>query len=332
MSSEYDVIIVGSGAGGGTLAHRLAPSGKRDPDPGARRLAASRDRELGREGDLRRQPLRLRRHLVRRTGQAVPAADPLLRRRRHEVLRGCLVPPSRERLRGAQAPRRHLAGVAGRLRRVRALLHPGRAAVPSARSPRRGPVGAAGKCAVPAPAGVPRAAHPGALRRPRGRRAAPLPRAVRCHARRGEPGLQRLHPMRDVRRLRVPGPRQVRRRGDRGPSRAGALQRDARAQRRGSPPGDRSHRTNRDRCRRGGRRSGATVLRIGGGGVGRRRQLRQAVAGQRERQAPERPRQRVGPGGPQLRLPQQPGVPGGVEGGERHPVPEDVGPQRLLLR
>ena len=26
---DYDVIIVGSGAGGGTLAHRLAPSGKR---------------------------------------------------------------------------------------------------------------------------------------------------------------------------------------------------------------------------------------------------------------------------------------------------------------
>ena len=27
--SSYDVIIIGSGAGGGTLAHRLAPSGKR---------------------------------------------------------------------------------------------------------------------------------------------------------------------------------------------------------------------------------------------------------------------------------------------------------------
>lgn len=29
MTEHYDVIIVGSGAGGGTLAHRLAPSGKR---------------------------------------------------------------------------------------------------------------------------------------------------------------------------------------------------------------------------------------------------------------------------------------------------------------
>ncbi|NUR08804.1 MAG: GMC family oxidoreductase [Nocardioidaceae bacterium] len=29
MSEQYDVVIIGSGAGGGTLAHRLAPSGKR---------------------------------------------------------------------------------------------------------------------------------------------------------------------------------------------------------------------------------------------------------------------------------------------------------------
>src|ERR1043166_8373433 len=29
MTGHYDVIIIGSGAGGGTLFHRLAPSGKR---------------------------------------------------------------------------------------------------------------------------------------------------------------------------------------------------------------------------------------------------------------------------------------------------------------
>jgi choline dehydrogenase-like flavoprotein len=31
VTDHYDVIIVGSGAGGGTLAHTLAPSGKRIP-------------------------------------------------------------------------------------------------------------------------------------------------------------------------------------------------------------------------------------------------------------------------------------------------------------
>jgi choline dehydrogenase-like flavoprotein len=28
MMSSYDVIVIGSGAGGGTLAHRLAPSAR----------------------------------------------------------------------------------------------------------------------------------------------------------------------------------------------------------------------------------------------------------------------------------------------------------------
>lgn len=29
MSERFDVVIIGTGAGGGTLAHTLAPSGKR---------------------------------------------------------------------------------------------------------------------------------------------------------------------------------------------------------------------------------------------------------------------------------------------------------------
>ena len=44
----YDVIIIGTGAGGGTLARHLAPSGQADPAARARRLAAARARRTGR--------------------------------------------------------------------------------------------------------------------------------------------------------------------------------------------------------------------------------------------------------------------------------------------
>ena len=76
----------------------------------------------------------------------------------------------------------------------------------------------------------------------------------------------------------------------------------------------------------------AALHRVGRRGLRRRGQLGQAAAGQRQRQAPERAGQRLGPGRAQLRLPQQPGVPGRLEGEERHPVPEDPRHERLLLR
>ncbi|QWZ08716.1 NAD(P)-binding protein [Nocardioides panacis] len=79
MSDHYDVIIVGSGAGGGTLAHRLAPSGKRVLVLERGDWLPPGDRELGRPGGLRRQPLRVARHLVRRPRARVPAAGALLR-------------------------------------------------------------------------------------------------------------------------------------------------------------------------------------------------------------------------------------------------------------
>jgi choline dehydrogenase-like flavoprotein len=65
---NYDVIIIGSGAGGGTLARSLAPTGKRKPDPGEqgvlteiRHLRQSGHRMRGIAAALNRQSLRTRR-------------------------------------------------------------------------------------------------------------------------------------------------------------------------------------------------------------------------------------------------------------------------------
>ncbi len=53
-------------------------------------------------------------------------------------------------------------------------------------------------------------------------------------------------------------------------------------------------------------------------------QLRQAAARLRDRQASEWPGERLGPGGPQLHVPQQPGRPGPVEGAKPDRLPEDA--------
>ena len=99
MTDQYDVIIVGSGAGGGTLAHRLAPSGKRV-------LILERGDWLPREienwdaaavfVDNRYVSSDT---LVRHERRGLPTADPLLRRRRHEVLRRGALPAPGARLR-----------------------------------------------------------------------------------------------------------------------------------------------------------------------------------------------------------------------------------------
>ena len=185
----YDVIIIGTGAGGGTLARHLAPSGQAHPAARARRLAAARAAELVGPGRVRGQPLRLAGHLVRRERQAVPARCPLLRRRCDEAVRRRAVPASQGGLRRAAASRRHLAGLADLLRRARAVLHARGAALPRPRRPRRGPDRASVERAVPASRRVARAADPAARRRPRGSRLPAVPRAVRGHARRVEPAV-----------------------------------------------------------------------------------------------------------------------------------------------
>ena len=73
----------------------------------------------------------------------------------------------------------------------------------------------------PWPAVTPRAADPATGQRPAGRRVPAVPRAVRDPARRDPPPGQHLHPLRLVRRLPVPGARQVRLGDHRGPPAAG---------------------------------------------------------------------------------------------------------------
>ena len=86
----YDVIVIGSGAGGGTLAHRLAASGKRI-------LLLERGDWLPREPQnwLAEDVFVDGRYmsedtLARPRRQGLPAAGPLLRRRCHEALRRSL--------------------------------------------------------------------------------------------------------------------------------------------------------------------------------------------------------------------------------------------------
>ena len=106
---HYDVIIIGTGAGGGTLAHRLAPSGKRI-------LLLERGGYLPREPENwdSREVFRKERYLdgesgSTRTAQPFQPAPAVLRRRQHEVLRRDPVPPARARLRRGPPLRRRLA-------------------------------------------------------------------------------------------------------------------------------------------------------------------------------------------------------------------------------
>ena len=86
------------------------------------------------------------------------------------------------------------------------------------------------------------------VRRPRIRRLPPVPRAVRDPARRGRPGTQHVHPLHVVRRLPVPGAREVRRRDDGRPAGARHAERDAQGALAGGEARDRSERAHGHRA------------------------------------------------------------------------------------
>jgi choline dehydrogenase-like flavoprotein len=133
--SDYDVIVIGTGAGGGTLARHLAPSGKRIL-------------LLERGGWLAREPQNWAAHDVFVDNRYVSPdtwydeQDRAFQPQVHyfvggdEALRCSAVPTARGGLRRAAPPRRHLARVAHRVRRDGAVLHARRAALPGARGPR----------------------------------------------------------------------------------------------------------------------------------------------------------------------------------------------------
>jgi len=177
--SDYDVIVIGSGAAGNARA-ASGPLGQEDPDPRARRLAATRAAETGPPGTCSSITATSRRHLVRRRRQALPATGPLLRwwREQSSTARRCIECAKRTSASSSTT--------AGSLRPGRsptrdgALLHKGRAALRGARRARRGPDRTARQRALSVPRGLARAADSAALRRRTSRRRpAPVPRALR---------------------------------------------------------------------------------------------------------------------------------------------------------
>ena len=184
---SYDVIIIGTGAGGGTLARHLAPSGKRI-------LLLERGDWLPRELEnwLTEAVFVDNRYVSPDTwydasGKPFQPGVHYFVGGATKIYGAALYRLRKEDFGELQHHDGISPGVAHRVRRAGAVLHARRAALPRARRARRGSDGAALERAVSASRRFARAADPAARRRPRGRRLPAVPRAVRDHARRVEP-------------------------------------------------------------------------------------------------------------------------------------------------
>ena len=227
--SHCDVIVIGSGAGGGTLVHRLAPSGKRI-------LILERGEYLPREKenwdaravqldgrynpnepwrDKRRQRLPARRQVLPsaatpRSGAPRPCAcgRPTSARCATRAASRRRWPISYDELEPYYTQAEHLWRVRG-ARGVDPTEGPASAPVPPRADPPRG--ARAASCVA----------------RLRARRRAGVAAAARlCCSTRRDPS-RRLHPLRHLRRLPVPGARQGRRADDLRRAGARATERDA---------------------------------------------------------------------------------------------------------
>ena len=332
--SSYDVIVIGSGAGGGTLVQRLAPSGKRILLLERGDWLRARAAELVRGGCVHRQPLHLGRHLVRRgDGEGVPAAGALLRRRRHQALRRGPVSTARTRtsascaITTASPPRGRSATTrwslttrrpssstrcTARVARTRPS-HPPARPIPSPPSP-TSRASNSWRTTSPPPGYQPFHAPCGVMLNEADMA---YSNCVRCPTCDGFPCL--VHAKSDAEVLAVrPALEYQNVTLLRNAQAVAAPHQLDRHRRHGGRRGPRGHPRDLQRgCRRRRLRSG---------------QLGQAAACLGHGQAPERPLQPVRPARAQLHLPQQPGCARPLQRGEPDGLPEDPRPQRLLLR
>ena len=195
MTENYDVIIIGSGAGGGTLAHALADSGKRilllergdflpreldnwDPKPVfADGKYISKDTWYDRDGKAFQPQVH---YFVGGATKLYGAALYRLRPQDFDEIKHVsgispAWPLSYDDFEPWYSKAEQLYQVHGN----------------GGRGPDRGPP----QRALPLARRLARAQDPGDVRRPRQGRLPPVPRAVRDHAGRGRPAKEHLHPL-----------------------------------------------------------------------------------------------------------------------------------------
>ena len=131
--NHYDVIIIGSGAGGGTLAYKLAPSGKRI-------LLLERGPYVPREKenwDSHAVDVEARYHIKEpwfdKDGKEFHAGAHYYVGGNTKFYGAALIRLRQQDFGEVRHTGRHLAGLADQLRRPRAVLHAGRASLSSAR-------------------------------------------------------------------------------------------------------------------------------------------------------------------------------------------------------
>ena len=194
MSDDYDAIIVGSGAGGGTLAHRLAPSGKRV-------LILERGDWLPREiENWDAEAVFVQNRYVSADTWYDGSGKPFQPQIHYNVggatkFYGAALYRLREQDFGelSTTAGSHPPGPSATT--CSSPTTPRARALPRARPPGRGPTEPPASAPYPFP-GLPRGPDPGAVRGPGCRGPTPVPLAQRHHARRGAPGVQHVHPLR----------------------------------------------------------------------------------------------------------------------------------------